>query len=71
MTPAQVRRRLSTINKHQNKWDDAERELQALCSHPNVTKKYNSNTGNYDPTADSYWIEYRCPDCNKRWNEDQ
>lgn len=71
MTPAQVRRKLQTINRHQNKWDDAERELQASCSHPSASKKHCGNSGNYDPSADSYWIEYRCPDCNKRWNEDQ
>lgn len=72
MTPAQVRRKLATINKHQLSWDTAEAELQnKLCSHPNATKKYCSNTGNYDPTADSYWIQYNCPDCKKQWNVEQ
>lgn len=71
MTPAQVRRKLQTINKHQEKWDAAEALLQSTCLHPNADKKYCANTGNYDPTADSYWIEYRCPDCGKFWQEDQ
>lgn len=71
MTPAQVRRKLATINKHQTKWDDAERELQSTCSHPAASKKHCGNSGNYDPSADSYWIEFKCPDCGKRWMEDQ
>lgn len=71
MTPAQVRRKLTTIVKNQEKWDQAERDLQLLCSHPNATKKYCGDTGNWDRAADSYWIEYRCPDCGKKWNVDQ
>lgn len=71
MTPAQVRRRLQTIGKHQIKWDNAEYELQAICSHPSATKKSRGSSGNYDPSADSYWIEFKCPDCNKFWMEDQ
>ena len=71
MTPAQVRRRYKTIEKHQWKWADAERKLQLICTHLNVEKKYDSNTGNYDPSADSYWIDFFCPDCRKRWRVDQ
>jgi len=46
-------------------------KLQSKCAHPNVNKKYRSNTGNCDPTANSYWIEFNCPDCDKIWSEDQ
>ena len=45
--------------------------LQDTCRHENVEKKYRSNTGNYDPTADCYWIDFHCPDCEKRWSRDQ
>lgn len=71
MTPAQIRRKLATIIKHQNKWDDAVRELQALCSHPTASKENRGSSGNYDRSADAYWIEFRCPDCGKFWMEDQ
>ena len=71
MTPAQVRRKLAIINKHQEKWDAAERELREICTHPNVTKKYDGSTCNWDPNDDCYWIEFKCPDCGKRWTEDQ
>jgi hypothetical protein len=46
-------------------------ELNSTCTHPNVDKKHRGDTGNYDPSADSYWIEYKCPDCGKFWTETQ
>lgn len=70
-SPAQVRRRMAVINRNQLKWDTAERDLQAACSHVNVSKKYCADTGNWDRYDDSYWIEYRCPDCGKFWSVDQ
>lgn len=46
-------------------------ELNSTCTHPDVDKKYRGDTGNYDPSANSYWIEYKCPDCGKFWTETQ
>lgn len=56
-----------TINENHStlKW------IQHKCTHPDVTKEYKANTGNYDPSADRYWINFHCPDCDKRWMEDQ
>lgn len=71
MTPAQIRRKWSTIDRKEEKLAQERATLQAECTHPNVVKKYDANTGNYDPTADSYWIDFTCPDCRKRWREDQ
>lgn len=71
MTPAQIRRRLATIERHQERWELAEKELQAICQHPFADKKYRSDTGNWDRSQDSYWIEFKCPDCGRRWIEDQ
>jgi hypothetical protein len=71
MTPAQIKRRATTINNNIKKWNDALRMLQVTCTHPTATKKYGANTGNYDPSADSYWIDYTCPDCGKRWMTEQ
>lgn len=49
------------------------RQIQEECSHPKiaVTKKPGSNTGNYDPSADSYWMDCHCLLCDKTWREDQ
>jgi len=46
---------------------DKERKIQKECSHPDVNKEYGSDTGNWDPSADSYWVNYTCPDCKKSW----
>lgn len=48
-------------------------ELKALqdeCGHTNVVKKHESNTGNWDPHDNQYWIDYTCPDCGKHWTEE-
>ena len=71
MTPAQVRRKFATIERNQIKWDQAEQDLQTVCTHPNATKKHCSDTGNWDRSLDSYWTEWRCPDCDKRWTTEQ
>ena len=44
-------------------------KLQELCDHPKdaLTEKYDSNTGNYDPSADAYWVDRHCGECDKRW----
>lgn len=44
--------------------------IQEECSHPAdcVTYKAGSNTGNYDPSCDSYWRDYTCDLCEKRWH---
>jgi hypothetical protein len=71
MTPKQIQRKYRTITGKVSKLIDQLTELQAECQHPNVNKEYKGDTGNYDPTSDSYWIDWSCPDCNKRWRTDQ
>jgi hypothetical protein len=61
---AVLRKRVSLISKSIEK-------LRAICQHPNATKKHGSNTGNYDPSADIYWIDVHCPDCGKIWQTEQ
>jgi len=46
-------------------------EIQETCPHINLTKTSHGSTGNYDPTQDSYWYEFICHDCGKRWSEEQ
>ena len=71
MTSAQIKRkRISILDKIANLQDQLT-DLQSKCNHQNVTKKLQGSTGNYDPTADYYWIDWHCPDCNKRWTTDQ
>lgn len=44
--------------------------IQKKCSHINVKKEHSSNTGNYDPSADCYWTNFYCLDCDKHWQEE-
>lgn len=45
-------------------------ELREGCTHPDAAKEHKSNTGNYDPSSDGYWTEFKCPDCGKQWSEE-
>ena len=47
------------------------RVIQLNCEHENVDMVARSNTGNYDPSNDSYWYDCRCLDCDRFWMEDQ
>ena len=71
LTRKQVQRKLQTIINTMDKLSNQLAVLQETCAHPDVTKKYGGSTGNYDPSADSYWIDWHCPDCGKRWTTDQ
>ena len=71
MTPAQVQRKRKSIRDKQVRLSEELYELQTTCTHPNVTKKYGGSSGNYDPSNDCYWIDWRCPDCDKAWTTDQ
>lgn len=51
--------------------EEAIEEIQESCEHPNVTKRYGANTGNYDPQSDYYYIDWKCPDCRKVWTTEQ
>lgn len=46
-------------------------DLQKICKHKNTLTTYDSYTGNYDKSLDSYWIEYKCYDCGKYWETPQ
>lgn len=47
------------------------KQIQDKCPHTKASKIPKSDTGNYDPSQDSYWYERFCPDCFKYWHEDQ
>lgn len=66
-----IKQRWNTIDKNIKKYYKKLKELQEECPHTNVDKKYKGNTGNYDPSCDIYWIEFKCPDCGKFWTVEQ
>lgn len=44
--------------------------IQESCQHENNIADYESNTGNYDPTSDCWWVFVKCLDCDKRMRFD-
>jgi len=66
-----IRWKVAQIKQDIKKLYEAEALIQAQCRHPNLKKVAKSNTGNYDPHANCYWYEFKCPDCKKQWEEDQ
>lgn len=44
--------------------------IQDGCSHPPVAVRYlyGADTGNWDRGSDTYWTEYHCTLCEKRWS---
>jgi hypothetical protein len=46
--------------------------IQGNCNHPEeaLTFVYKSDIGNWDRNEDSYWTNYTCNLCEKKWSED-
>ena len=65
-----IREAAVEIKKRRTEADNELIFLQADCRHPAATKVHNSNTGNYDRSADAHWTEHKCPDCGKAWTTD-
>lgn len=66
-----IKTRVDRIHNAFTKLQKDLKRLQDECTHPNVEKEYKADTGNWDRGDDSYWINFDCPDCRKRWMEDQ
>lgn len=41
--------------------------MQSVCQHTDTTVKHDGNTGNYCPDDDTYWTDYKCNVCGKKW----
>jgi hypothetical protein len=41
--------------------------LHSECPHADLVSKPGANTGNWDMYSDSYWVDYHCQDCDRRW----
>jgi len=48
-----------------------EASIEADCPHETLTYKYQGDTGNWCKADDSYWIDWKCDDCDKRWQTTQ
>jgi hypothetical protein len=66
-----IKKQVDALEKQINILENKKEKLMNKCKHNNAVREYKGNTGNYDPSRDSYWIEYRCYDCGKFWTTDQ
>ncbi len=66
-----IKARIDRIDQMLEMYSQEKAQLQAKCPHDHVTYKYGANTGNYDPHADSYWVDLTCKDCGSRTHQDQ
>ena len=66
-----IRRILETLNRKKAALTATLALLQIACKHPAPHMRYRGSSGNYDSSSDSYWIDWHCPDCDKRWLTDQ
>ena len=66
-----IRKRLASLTQQAAKIYEKIKLLQAECPHITLTMRYCGDTGNYDPSADSYWIDWACPDCGQHWSTSQ
>ncbi len=71
MTQDEIRELRAVLQRRVDVARAAVTELQIVCTHPNASRVYKANTGNYDPGCNCYWVEHKCPDCGKQWDEDQ
>jgi len=54
----------------EQKYKDIVLELLNLskeCPHLDLTYKYDGSSGNWDRSADIYYIDWKCQDCGKSW----
>jgi hypothetical protein len=63
-------RQLKTLYKKQGDLCAKILEFRKNCPHPlsALVKEYGSNTGNYDPSSDCYWITMQCLRCDHGWH---
>jgi hypothetical protein len=61
---------ITKIKKYKEKINDLYSkidEIQEKCIHEHKNVIDKSDTGNYDPSEDIYWSEFKCLDCGKSW----
>lgn len=62
-------RRIRLIDKQISGLLEIKKELQKNCTHPKelLEIKSGGSSGNYDPSADLYWKDYSCNNCQQKW----
>ncbi len=61
-----ISRKITAINNAMLDLVEMREKVRAECPHDNIKYTAGSNTGNYDPSCDSYWYDLECTDCLQR-----
>lgn len=61
-------RTVKEIRKEIENLNNEIRTVQGNCKHERIVYEYKSNTGNYDPHSDNYWVELECLCCEKKFS---
>ena len=70
LNQTEIKNRALSIRSRIDDLNDCYRELQQICTHPNKTSEYIIAKSAWS-AGDDDWINHHCPDCDKRWTEDQ
>lgn len=62
-----IRERVTLLNKKIEEYKKEILQIQDKCKHKNIEKESHADTGNYDPSNDRYWTDFKCLDCDKQW----
>lgn len=65
-----IKEKVKRIGSMQERLGLELRQVQEACPHSSKEGQYKSDTGNYCPEEDSYWIAAKCLECNKVWSID-
>lgn len=61
-----MKRDIEKLFQQRDKLNQKIKAYQEACTHEKVKVKPGSNTGNYDPYADCWWVDVHCQDCDSR-----
>jgi len=62
-----IKKRMQRLQAKKQKIHEEIVAVQTAYPHADLKSTWGSDTGNWDPSADSYWKDYHCQDCDKRW----
>lgn len=62
-----IRERVNKLNKQIEECNNQLKDIQKECKHQNIEKESHADTGNYDPSNDRDWTDFKCLDCDKQW----
>ena len=60
-------KRIKTLKKLVKNFEAEINSIQEECKHLETDVTFGGDTGNYDRSADCYWVDHICKDCEKRF----